>query len=39
MRFVAEGPANLSELALRIREAGDGRLLGSIGTRLDEVQR
>jgi RimJ/RimL family protein N-acetyltransferase len=39
LRFIAEGPARSDELTLAIRDAGDGRLLGSIGVSLDEVQR
>ncbi|MGI8595418.1 MAG: GNAT family N-acetyltransferase [Solirubrobacteraceae bacterium] len=39
LRFIAEGPPGFSELALGICDAGDGRLLGSVGVRLDEVQR
>jgi len=39
LRFIVEGPGGISELTLAIRDAGDGRLLGSLGVRLDEVQR
>ena len=39
LRFVTEGPANITELALGIRDAGDDRLLGSSGVRFDDLQR
>ncbi len=39
LRFVTQRPAGFGELALGIRDAGDGRLLGSVGVRLDELQR